>query len=105
MEGVYTVTSAWHHKGSATTDGAQIDLLIDRSDRCINICEMKFSEDAFIIGKAYAANLNKKIAVFKRQTNPQKTIFLTMITTYGVKENAHKTNIVQNDLTMSIFFE
>lgn len=105
IEGVHTLTSAWQYQGNQLTDGAQIDLLIDRADRCVNICEMKFSGEAFEITKAYAANLEKKISVFMRQANPRKTIFLTLITTYGVKENMHKTNLVQNELTMDALFE
>ncbi|MCO5234931.1 MAG: ATP-binding protein [Chitinophagaceae bacterium] len=105
IEGVYTVTSAWYRRGTKLTDGAQIDLLIDRSDRCINICEMKFSGEIFEITKAYATNLEKKVSVFRREVNPKKTLFLTMITTYGVKENAYKTNLVENELTMDALFE
>ncbi len=105
IEGVHTLVSSWHHRGTKLADGAQIDLLIDRSDRCINVCEMKFSGEAFEITKAYAAGLEKKLSVFMRHATPKKTIFLTMITTFGVKENIHKTNLVQNELTMNALFE
>lgn len=104
IEGVHTLVSSWFHRGTKQADGAQIDLLIDRSDRCINVCEMKFSGEAFEITKAYAAGLEKKLSVFMRQATPKKTIFLTMITTFGVKENMHKANLVQNELTMNALF-
>ncbi|WP_324589581.1 hypothetical protein [Agriterribacter sp.] len=105
ITGVYTITAAWRYNGTGIEEGAQIDLLIDRSDRCINICEMKFCGDEFIINKTYAANLEKKIKVFRCVAQPKKNIFLTMITTYGVKENIYKVNLIQNELTMSALFE
>lgn len=58
-----------------------------------------------MITKAYAANLQNKIAVFKAETKTRKAIYLTLITTYDVKENAYWRSLVQQDLTMDIFFE
>ena len=74
-------------------DGAQIDLLIDRRDRVINICEMKFSVNEFIIDKDYDEKLRNKIETFRRQTDCKKSLRLTMITTYGVKQNKRRDNL------------
>ena len=66
--------------------GAQIDLLIDRQDLCINVCEMKFSISDFEITKGYAKELESKLKVFRdNNTQTHKTLFLTMVTTHGVK--------------------
>src|SRR3546814_12059906 len=84
--------------------GAQIDLLIDRSDQCINVCEIKFSEQLFTIDKSYAEALQRKLLAFRTATKTRKTTFLTMITTYGIKENDHKTQSVDSQLTMDDLF-
>src|SRR5712671_6266906 len=84
--------------------GAQIDLLIDRADQCINICEMKYSVNDFAITKSYAAELERKMKVFREQTKTRKTLFLTMITSFGVKTNDYKINLVQNELKMDSLF-
>jgi AAA+ ATPase superfamily predicted ATPase len=102
ISGIETETSAW--KSSKVDPGAQIDLVIDRRDGVTNICEMKFSISPFIIDKKYDAELRNKISAFKAETRTGKSIFLTMLTTYGVQSNAYSGN-VQNNLSMDILFE
>lgn len=83
---------------------AQIDLLLDRSDRCINICEIKFSETEFVISKSYLENLQRKKEVFKNDLKSRKNLFVTFITVFGVKENDYYNNIVDNQITIDSFF-
>ncbi|NML41356.1 AAA family ATPase [Chitinophaga sp. G-6-1-13] len=103
ISGVQTATSSWI---SANTDaGAQIDLVIDRRDQVINICEMKFSINNFTIDKKYAEQLRNKIGIFKEETKTRKAIFLTMITTFGLNKNSYSDSLVQNSLKMDVLFE
>jgi uncharacterized protein len=104
IEDVYTETSSWRLKAKGSGKGAQIDLLFDRQDNCINICEMKFSTSQFTIDKSYAEELKRKMDVFSENTKTKKTLFLTMITTYGVKRNLHYTGLVQKEITMDALF-
>jgi hypothetical protein len=97
-----TETSAW--SGKTDTSGAQIDLLIDRADRVINICEMKFSIDPFVISKSYAEDLKRKIRVFKEVTQTRKAVHLILITTWGLVRNNYSDTIVQNELKMDVLF-
>lgn len=105
ISGVHSEESPWRHSGTKSASGAQIDLLIDRADRTINICEMKFYTGEFTIDKAYATELDRKLQVFREQTKTKKSLFLTFITTYGVKKNEHSDRLVHNNLTMDLFFE
>lgn len=98
ISGVQTQTSAWQGKG------AQIDLVIDRRDHVINLCEMKFSLNLFSIDKAYDAELRRKVAAFREQTDTNKALFVTMVTTFGLQQNAYSGSIVNNDLTMGVLF-
>ncbi|MCP9751163.1 ATP-binding protein [Ferruginibacter sp. HRS2-29] len=105
IESVYTETSLWRYApDKQEQEGAQIDLLIDRQDRCINICEMKFSIMGFDISKGYAKELENKLNVFRQRTKTKKTLFLTMVTTYGVKNNLNYTGLIQNNITMEFLF-
>lgn len=104
IENVHTEVSTWNYKGLKGADGAQIDLIIDRSDHCINICEMKFSAAPFVINKAYSLQLKNKLELFRNKTKLRKTFFLTMITTFGVANNEYKIGLVQRDLTMDFLF-
>lgn len=84
--------------------GTQIDLLIDRADRCISLCEIKFSDSEFVISKSYAENLRKKRDIFRAQTGTRKTVFIVMITTYGVRENDHFQRLIDQQLTIDALF-
>jgi AAA+ ATPase superfamily predicted ATPase len=103
IRNVYTEVSTWRSKKSS--GGAQIDLIFDRQDRVINICEIKFSETPYTITKAYASNLQNKLAVFKEETQTRKTLFLTMISTYGIKPNIYAQQYVKDSLTMDALFD
>ncbi len=95
-------TGSWIEKNRA--EGAQIDLLIDRDDRVINLCEIKFHSTKFTIDKKYAGELQKKMELFRTQTRTKSSLFQTFITTYGLTDNAYRTQLVQNELTMDDLF-
>lgn len=101
---VYTEESAWRHL-SKNGKGAQIDLLIDRRDFAINICEMKFAENEFTVDKAYANELENKRNIFKEATRSKKSLFLTLVTTFGVQPNEYVTHSVQAAVTMDALFD
>jgi uncharacterized protein len=102
ISGISTTASAWYTTGAK--NNAQINLLIDRRDGIINICEMKFSINEFTITKKYAEELSNKIAVFKEQSKIRKSLFFTMITTYGVAKNANAGSFVQNEVVLEDLF-
>jgi hypothetical protein len=102
ISGVQTSVSAWRSKSKI--QGSQIDLVIDRRDQVINLCEMKYSINPFTIDNKFAEELRDKTGVFKSETNTRKSVFLTMITTFGLKTNSYSTGLVQNDLKMDILF-
>jgi len=103
ISGIQTSSAAW--SGSSGSQKAQIDLVIDRRDQAINLCEAKFSIHPFTIDKKYAEELRTKIGVFKDVTQTQKAVFLTLITTLGLTPNDYAQTIVQNALTMDVLFE
>ena len=105
IAGVLSSQSSWRSKSDEqlNTDGCQIDLLIDRRDMTINICEMKFSINEFVIDKNYDQILRNKIEAFNKLTDNKKSLQLTMITTFGVKQNKYS-NIIQNEVLLEDLF-
>ena len=101
--GISTNTCSWRKIGDRTQQGAQIDLLIDRVDRIINVCEIKFSEMPYTITKDYEEKLRMKMAIFRQESKSTKALSLTMITTYGVLPGIHS-GIVQNEVVMDDLF-
>ncbi len=81
--------------------GAQIDMVIARVDNSINLCEIKFSKDAFVITKEYAKKLDQKKEIFENITKTGKQIFLTMITTNGVKKNMYSEDLVDSEVKLN----
>jgi hypothetical protein len=105
ISGVLTEESSWFYraKDGEQESGVQIDMLIDRRDRVVNICEIKYSMDEYVIDSNYNANLRRKIETFKRKTMCKKTLQLTMITTYGVHRNMYS-NMVQSQVLLEDLF-
>jgi hypothetical protein len=103
ISGVQSTSSSW--RSTTIKNGAQIDLVIDRRDQVINLCEMKFSINPFVIDPKYAEELRNKIGTFRTETRTRKSVFLTMITTFGLQANSYSTGLVQNSITMDSLFE
>ncbi len=104
ISNVFTEVTAWRYL-DGNGKGAQIDLLPDRKDFVINLCEMKYSESEFTIDKTYAAVLENKKNLFKSQTKTKKSIFLTFITTFGVTNNEYAKRLIQNAITMDSLYQ
>ena len=103
--GIYSESSSFTFVGNDDLGGAQIDLLIDRNDQTINVCEIKFHQNEFNMTKAYAEKLRHKIFILKEISKTKKQIFLTMISTFGITKNKHSLGLVDNDLTMEVLFQ
>ena len=87
IAGVSATVCAW--RSARKSGGAQIDLLIDRKDGVVNVCEVKFVTGEFPIGAKYARELENKLSVLKEETQTEKSLHLTMITVSGVKRNEY----------------
>jgi AAA+ ATPase superfamily predicted ATPase len=102
ISGVVTYSAAWRSKKAEPA--AQVDLLIERNDGIINICEMKYAADEFVIDKDYDKVLRNKCSSFKEETKNRKSLHITMVTTYGVKHNSYWNNI-QSEVTVKDLFK
>jgi len=100
ISGMYSEVSSWQSR----SQGAQIDLLIDRRDHVITVCEVKFSADPFTVSKSYKKDLEHKLTAFRTETSTRKTVFLAMITTFGLQQNENSIGLVQNSLDMNDLF-
>lgn len=101
---VYTRQLSFVAKATDTHKGTQIDLLIDRQDNVITICEIKFYKDKMTLSKADATALQQKKQVFRQVTNTKKQLFLALIATYGLHSNQHSIGLVDNVLDMDCLF-
>ena len=103
ISGVKTDVYAWQSEVSAGTSKAQIDMVIDRADHVANLCEMKFSDEKYKLTKSDDTKLRQKRNALHEALPKQKSIYLTMITTYGILRNAYANNI-QSEVSVNKLF-
>ena len=83
---------------------AQIDLVIDRNDNVVNLCEIKFYNDTFTMNASYLNVLRTKERQFSKTTLTKKSLYTSIISTWGITENQYSTAIVSNNITMEALF-
>lgn len=103
ISGILANVYSWYATSADGKPGAQIDLLIDRADGVVNICEMKFSKLPFIITADYQNKLLNKIQCFTESTATNKAVHLVLITANGLVKNQYS-DIVHNEITLDALF-
>ena len=104
ISGVLTNVHSWLHVPDDVYPlGAQIDLLLDRADNVINVCEMKYSTGAYAITKDEMVRLDNRIEMFDRVTGTNKAVHLTMVTAHGIVRNDYA-DLVQSEVTLDDLF-
>lgn len=109
ISGILSNVHSWACRPFVTADGSewkggQIDMLIDRADGVINICEMKYAKEEYVIDANYEQHLRERISSFRAATQTKKSLLQTFVTTYGVKRNIHS-GIVASEIKMDDLFE
>lgn len=99
IQGVSTSTYTLHHKE------ARVDMVIERGDNIVNLCEMKYSDDLFEIDKKYAESLKNKRSVLRTMLKSKQSVSIVMITANGLKQNKYSSELIQNEITLSDLFK
>lgn len=105
LSGIYTEASAYYLKTSDFGRGIQIDLLLDRNDRAINLFEIKFYQSPYLVNKEQADEFRLKNAIFKSATKTTKQVFFTLLTTFPIVPNEQSLSTVDIALDMNCLFE
>lgn len=103
LSAIQTYTTTWRSNRGGTSHNTQIDMLIERADRIINLCEMKFTVNPYVITKEYAEKIRMRMAIFNDETKNRKALLPTFVTTYGVLPNIHS-GLVQAEVKMDDLF-
>lgn len=104
ISGIYTSISSFFASPEKDIPGAQIDLLIDRGDQSINLCEIKFSNKDYSVTKKDVQNIENKKRVFLKHSKSNKHIFTTLITTHGVTDNTNRLNHIDQVVVLEDLF-
>lgn len=88
ISGVASRQSAWS-KRADDTEGTQIDMLIDRNDNVVNMCEIKFYSDEFVVGREYYRTIMRRQEILSQEISKKSVIHSTLITTFGLVYNEY----------------
>lgn len=102
IEGVITEESPWNVDEKAK-DGPKIDLIINRDDRFICMCEMKFTRGEFEIKKSYNQTLLERMARVQEIIGDKKTVMSVLVTTFGLKRNEYASRFDKTVLMEDLF--
>lgn len=104
ISGVLCNAFSWWDR-DAQDAGAQIDLVLERGDRAINLCEIRFcANEPFLITKDYADKLRQKAAVFRESVKTRATILTTLISTFGIVPGKNS-SVIQCSVTLDDLFD
>ena len=81
--------------------GAQIDIIIDRADKMINVCEVKYCEGTYTLDKSEYEKLINRMNTFSRETGTRSGLYLTMITTEGLTAGKYANKIGMKALVIA----
>jgi len=101
---VSAMPNTWRFAGKGEQRGAQVDLLFDRRDDAITLCEIKYTSQPFSIDKAYAQNLENKAQVFKNATRTRKQIFFAMVSAYGLQNSKYSDALISQVVMLEDLF-
>lgn len=99
IEGIQTNVSGY------TAPSVQVDMLIDRVDDIINLCEMKFYNDEILLSKQDASTLRRRRTVFLEQSRTKKSVFITLVTTFGLRPNQYSDELIDKLITLDDLFQ
>ncbi len=99
------IPATWRHDGKLGKEGAQVDLLFDRTDGAVTLCEIKYTEQPFCIDKSYYQQLVRKIDVYKKVTKTQKEIFFAFIASSGLKKSIYSEELVSGLVVLEDLFK
>lgn len=101
IDAISTLTYSWRSK--TTTPAAQIDIIIERADKIVNICEVKYSQDEYHLDKEEYEKICKRKNNFLQETGLRHAPWLTMITTEGIAKGKY-TEMIQSQVRLDDLF-
>lgn len=96
--------SPWTLRGTEDQEGMQIDLILERQDRVVNLCEMKFSVGEYEVDKAYEMKLRSRLQAIQQLVNRRQNVQMTLVTTFGLKHSMHS-GIFQQTVSIDELFQ
>jgi hypothetical protein len=104
IEHIISYYGDWRYRPEKNAQGAQIDLVFDREDDCVTLCEIKHTDKPFVLTKSYVLELNNKKSVYEQRTKTKKQTVWCLITNNGAVKNEHLEKVIGNVINLEDFF-
>ena len=104
ISGVYTKINSYYLPARTGSPGFQIDLIIDRADNIINICEMKFYGDVITFSQKDEDAIRERRVKFQSHTNTKKNVMVLFISPFGVKDNKYSLSVIDQSVSIDALF-
>ena len=104
ISGVYTKINSYYLPARTGSPGFQIDLIIDRADNIINICEMKFYGDVITFSQKDGDTIRERKVKFQSHTNTKKNVMVLFISPFGVKDNKYSLSVIDQSVSIDALF-
>lgn len=104
ISGVGVDASPWTLRGTEEQEGMQIDLILARQDRVVNLCEMKFSVGEYEVDKTYEMKLRSRLQTIQQMINRRQNVQMTLVTTFGLRHGIHS-GIFQQTVCIDELFQ
>ena len=101
IDGISTLNYSWRSK--TAKPAVQIDLIIERADKIVNVCEVKYSQDEYELDKEEYERINRRRNTFIKETGLRHASWLTMITTEGLAKGMYS-GMIQSVVTLNDLF-
>ena len=104
IAGIHSRAASFYRTGTADEPGAQIDLVLDRTDGILSCFEFKFSGQTYVLTKREAQHLRERERIFLAGQSIRRQVMWTLVAPFGMKANERSTGLIQNVVTLDALF-
>ena len=101
IDAISTLSYSWRSK--IAKPAVQIDIIIERADRIVNVCEVKYSHGEYELKEDEYGKICKRSNAFIQETGLRHAPWITMITTAGVAQGKY-TGMIQSQVKLDDLF-
>ena len=101
IDAISTLNYSWRSKTSKPA--VQINIIIERADKIVNVCEVKYSQDEYLLDKEEYEKISRRRSTFIQETGLRHTPWITMITTEGIVRGKY-TDMIQSQIRLDDLF-
>lgn len=89
---------------SLYTESAQMDMVIERADNVVNLCEMKYTQLPYALDKAEAEKLRCRMDYLQSLNRRRRNVQCVLVTKQQAKQNNYYNSLIIRNITLTDMF-